>query len=244
MEVNTHSAVNTALLDKTSSSNSINEVENKAPSVGSDSRIASRSKIELSDQGKLFQQLEEKSKKAEGMLSANLSPEQEQEVDKSFKALDAILEKDDITEKDEAALDVLSDKIDAILSTSIAKMSPADKRIFQQLDTDIIKLEQTLEGTSERELESFQSDRQMPSGGFDAQSDSSDKEGKQSSKNLNALTAAQLNKLSALLLKKLSSIQLNKLNSSQLNKLDALQINQLSQVNQAKLNASQAAKIS
>jgi hypothetical protein len=215
-----------------------------------------RPSVEVSDQGKLFQQLDEKSEKLEGMLRSHMSPEQAKEVESSFEAIDAILDKEILSKKDEAKLDELSEKLDDAFSSSIAKMSVDEKEVFNKLDAELKGFEQQVEAISESEMEAYQTGGQVPSGGFNVSSgggyskrssvevSSSDIEYKKSNKNLNSLTTAQLNKLSALLLKKLSSIQLNKLNANQLNKLDILQLNQLSLMNQAKLNASQMAKLS
>ncbi len=246
MDVNTHPVV--AALSNTSVTNISNDnIESTSSTKGGPVSISGAAKVELSDQGKLFQQLDEKSEKLENMLRANMTPEQAAEVEESFQRIDAILEKDQLTVKDEKNLDKLSDKIDSAFSSSIEKMSATEKKEFNKLDSELKGLEKKLESITEQNLLSFQTDRQMPSGGFDSSSASSsgeESEGKQSSSNLNSLTTAQLNKLSALLLKKLSSIQLNKLNASQLNKLEITQLSQLSPPNQAKLNASQLAKLS
>ncbi len=247
MDVNTHSSVIAALSNTVVTNVSNDKAENNQSIKDGPVSVRGAEKVELSDQGKLFQKLDEKSEKVEDMLRANMTPEQAAAVEKSFQKIDAILEKDPLSAEDEKTLDKLSDEIDSAFASSVEKMSAAEKKEFNKLDSELENLERKFESMSEQELMSFQSDRQMPSGGFDSSSASfsgEESEGKQGSKNFNSLTTAQLNKLSALLLKKLSSIQLNKLNASQLNKLESIQLNQLSSTNQAKLNASQLAKLS
>lgn len=245
MDVTHHSAASSILLTNPTSSlaNSNSTAKGHADE---ESKGIRRPSVEVSDQGKLFQQLDEKSEKVESMLRSHMSPEQAKEVENSFEAIDAILGKEVLSKKDEANLEKLSEKIDVAFTNSIAKMSADEKDVFNKLDTELEGLEQQVEAISESEMEAYQAGGQVPSGGFNGSSEANSSEigDKKSNKNLNSLTTAQLNKLSALLLKKLSSIQLNKLNSNQLNKLDTLQLNQLSLTNQAKLNASQMAKLS
>lgn len=242
MDVNTHSPVNAALSNTSVTNISNDKAENNLSSKDDPVSISGAAKIELSDKGKLFQQLDEKSEKVESMLRANMTPEQAAGVEESFKKIDAILEKDQLSAKDEKTLEKLSEKIDSAFASSIEKMSTAEKKEFNKLDSELESLSIKFESIPEQELMSFQADRQVPSAGFDSFLAGS--EDSKPAKNLNSLTTDQLNKLSALLLKKLSSSQLNKLNTSQLNKLDALQLNQLSSANQGKLSASQLAKIS
>jgi hypothetical protein len=249
VDVNTQSPVIVALSNTSVTNISNVKAENNQSSKDAPLSVNGSANVELSDQGKLFQQLDEKSEKVENMLRANMTPEQAAEVEESFQEIDAILEKEQLTVKDERVLDKLSAKIDSAFAHSIEKMSTTEKKEFNKLNSELEGLEQKLESIPEQELMNFQLDRQLPSAGFESFSVSSvnssvgETEGKQSSNNLSSLTTVQLNKLSALLLKKLSSIQLNKLNATQLNKLEITQLSQLSPSNQAKLSSSQLAKL-
>ena len=193
--------------------------------------------LTLSDEGKLFQELDSTSDRIDSILERHLSPEQKEQLNSLYKKLDSLFEKEQLSQQEEAVAEDLHEQVHNILESSVDKLSDEEYQelegLADKMDTLTAKLDQFEMGTTENNSELI-----LPTN-----NESQGSKKKLTVAELNMLSASELNKLPVNELRKLNAKQLNRLNANQLNSLSLAQLKQLNPSNIDKLNQSQLSKL-
>ena len=193
--------------------------------------------LTLSDEGKLFQELDDTSDRIDSILERHLSPEQKEQLNSLYKKLDSLFEKEQLSQQEEAIAEDLNEQVHNILESSVDKLSDEEYQelegLADKMDTLTVKLDQFEMGTTEKNNELILPTNNESQGG----------KKKLTVAELNMLSASELNKLPVNELRKLNAKQLNRLNANQLNSLSLAQLKQLNPSNIDKLNQSQLSKL-
>lgn len=213
--------------------NSSTAIRSKADADTKTSSSSQHQVVNISEQGKAFQQMDNLSQQMDQLLAKNLSPEQKQNLSDIYTQLDKLHSQSNGSEQASKKEEALLEQAHNILESGYDKLSKPDQQRVDKLNLQLENVTSKLEAKYGAEFS------QEPT----TEGKKSKSKSGLTAAELNALPASELKKLPINLLKKLNAQNLNKLSTPQLNLLDLPQLKQLNQANIAKLDPAQAKKL-
>lgn len=216
--------------------------------------------VQLSDLGKISQEIDMTANTIDSILMSNMSDSDRKEIEQVFAKLDGIFDENKTQDSTLEYADKLIARADELMGKAFDSLSDDKKQQVldlsarvEQLEMNIAQAEhdntyskQEMMATSQTVGMSSPQNNQaelVNNASSASKSDSQSGDKTLSATALNSISANELKKLPLSALKKLNAAQLNKLSTAQLNMLELPQLKQLSSAARAKLNDTQLAKL-